>query len=83
MDANGEHPHHDYFKRGPYTYTSDEGLPTFEYHWTVSDHIQAMVDAGCLIVKVDEHGTQIQDEFWMEVNLEKLPAYLMIVGEKG
>ncbi|MBB14814.1 hypothetical protein CMK22_06045 [Candidatus Poribacteria bacterium] len=83
LDANGEHPHHDYFKRGPYTYTSDEGLPTFEYHWTVSDHIQTMVDAGCFIVKVDEHGTHIQDEFWMEVNLEKLPAYLMIVGEKG
>ena len=41
-----------------------------------------MVDAGCFIVKVDEHGTQIQDEFWMEANLEKLPAYLMIVGRK-
>ena len=82
LDADEEQPRHDYFNRGPYTYTSDKGLPTFECHWTVSDHIQAMVDAGCFIVKVDEHGTQIQDEFWMEADLEKLPAYLMIVGRK-
>ena len=41
-----------------------------------------MVDADCLIVKVDEHGVQIQDEFWMEANLDKLPVYLMIVGRK-
>ena len=82
LDASGEHPRYGYFNRGPYKYTSDEGLPTFEYHWTVSDHIQAVVDAGCFIVKVEEHGTQIQDEFWMEVKLDKLPAYLMIVGRK-
>lgn len=40
------------------------------------------MDAGCFIVKVDQHGTQIQDEFWMEADLGKLPAYLMIVGRK-
>lgn len=82
LDAQGPEPRHHYFNRGPYTYTSDEGLPTFEYHWTVSDHIQAVVDAGCRIVKVDEHGEGIEDEFWMEANLDKLPAYLMIVGSK-
>jgi ubiquinone/menaquinone biosynthesis C-methylase UbiE len=82
LDADGAKPRHRYFNRGPYRYTSDEGLPTFEYHWTVSDHIQAVVDAGCLIVKVDEHGEKIEDEFWIEANLDKLPAYLMIVGRK-
>jgi len=82
LEADGVEPTHRYFQRGPYKYTSSEGLPTFEYHWTVSDHIQAVVDAGCRIVKVDEHGEKIEDEHWMRVNLDKFPAYLMIVGRK-
>ena len=83
LDADGAEPNHRYFNRGPYEYTSDGGLPTFEYHWTTADHIQAVVDAGCRIVKVDEHGEKIEDEFWLKANLDKLPAYLLIVGRKG
>jgi ubiquinone/menaquinone biosynthesis C-methylase UbiE len=82
LDADGPEPRHRYFNRGPYRYTSDEGLPTFEYHWTVADHIQAVVDAGCRILKVEEHGETIDNEYWMAVNLAKLPAYLLIVGQK-
>jgi ubiquinone/menaquinone biosynthesis C-methylase UbiE len=82
LDADGPEPHHRYFNRGPYSYTSEEGLPTFEYHWTVADHIQAVVDAGCRIVKVEEHGEKIEDEYWMAVDLSKLPASLLIVGRK-
>jgi ubiquinone/menaquinone biosynthesis C-methylase UbiE len=83
LDEAGPEPRHHYCNRGPYSYTSGEGLPTFEYHWTVADHIQAVVDAGCRIVKVEEHGERIEDEFWMEANLEKLPAYLLIAGQKN
>ncbi len=82
LDTDGAEPAHRYFQRGPFKNSSSEGLPTFEYHWTVSDHIQAVVDAGCRIVKVDEHGEKIEDEHWMRVNLDKYPAYLMIVGRK-
>jgi ubiquinone/menaquinone biosynthesis C-methylase UbiE len=82
VDADGPEPCHLYFNRGPYTYTSDEGLPTFEYHWTVGDHIQAVVDAGCRIIKVEEHGEKIDDEYWMIANLDKRPAFLLIVGRK-
>jgi len=82
LDADGPSPRHRYLDRGPYEYTSDEGLPTFEYHWTTADHIQAVVDAGCRVVKVEEHGEAIEDEFWMECRLDKLPAYLMIAGRK-
>jgi len=82
LDADGPEPRHRYFNRGPYEYTSEEGLPTFEYHWTVADHIQAVVDAGCRIVKVEEHGEKIEDEYWMVIDLNKLPAYLLIVGRK-
>ena len=82
VDADGPEPRNRYCDRGPYRYTSEEGLPTFEYHWTVTDHIQAVVDAGCRIVKVEEHGETIGDEFWMVANLDKLPASLLIVGRK-
>lgn len=82
LDADGPEPSHSYFNRGPYSYTSGEGLPTFEYHWTVADHIQSVVDGGCRILKVEEHGERIEDEYWMAVNLTKLPAYLLIVGRK-
>ena len=41
------------------------------------------VDAGCRIVKVDEHGEKIEDEFWLKANLDKFPAYLLFVGRKG
>lgn len=82
LDGQGPVPRHRYFDRGPYRYTSDEGLPTFEYHWTVSDHIQALMKAGCSVVTVDEHGEHIEDEFFMEANLDMFPAYLLIVGKK-
>jgi len=82
LEADGAKPRHRYFDRGPYEYKSAEGLPTFEYHWTVADHVQAVVDAGCRIVKVDEHGERVADEFWMKSDLDGLPANLMIVGRK-
>jgi len=82
VDADGPEARNRYFNRGPYRYTSEEELPTFEYHWTVADHIQAVIDAGCRIVKVEEHGEKVENEYWMAVNLDKLPAYLLIVGKK-
>lgn len=82
QDADDFTSPYNYFNRGPYEYTSSEGLPTFEYHWTVADHIQAVLDTGCLLIKVDEHGEKIEDEFWTKTNLDKPPAYLLIIGEK-
>jgi ubiquinone/menaquinone biosynthesis C-methylase UbiE len=82
IDSERPEPRHRYFNRGPYKYTSDKGLPTYEFHWTVADHIQAVIDAGCRIVKVDEYGDKIEDEFWMKADLDKFPANLVIVGKK-
>ena len=81
-DSEGSEPGHSYFNRGPYKYQSDGGAQTFEYHWTVADHIQAVLDAGCSLLKVDEYGEKVEDEFWMKVKLEKLPATILIVGKK-
>ena len=83
QEADGPEPRHRYFDRGPYRYTTDHGRPTFEYHWTVADHVQGVVDAGCRIILVDEHGEKLADEHWMKVNLDKLPAFLLIVGKKN
>lgn len=82
VDADGPEPRNSYCNRGPYRYTPEEGLPTFEYHWTVADHIQAAIDAGCRINKVEEYEKKIEDEYWLSVNLDKLPTYLLIVGTK-
>ena len=82
IGSSGPTPCHRYFNRGPYEYQSNEGLPQFEFHWTVSDHIQAVLDAGCALLWVDEHGEHVEDENWTKANLDKLPAYLLIVGRK-
>lgn len=82
LDADGPAPHYRYFDRGPHEYRTDEGLPTYEYHWTVADHIQGVIGAGCRLLNVDEFGEKLEDESWMNVDLSKLPACLLIVGTK-
>ena len=69
-----------YFKRGPFEYQSDEGLAQFEFHWTVSDHVQALLSAGCELVKMEETGDQNDD--WNATELTGLPQYLLLVGKK-
>jgi len=86
---------HDYSNRGPFTYTSNEGFQGFEHHWTVSDHVQSVLDAGCYLVKVEEHdGTaadETQDRLDAHTDRERggpkadvptVPRYLLIVGRK-
>ena len=62
-------------------YPSDDGLTQYEYHWTVADHIQAMLDAGCTLEKIVEFG-EGAEEGWLKVDLTKLPEYLLLVGRK-
>lgn len=72
-DADNYEPRYRYLDRGPHRSSS-----TFEYHWTVADHVQATINGGCRIVEVVEYGEQIEDE----QGLEKMPAHLLIVGQK-
>ena len=76
-EAGSYKPRYRYLDRGPHR-NSAEKPPTFEYHWTVADHVQAAIDGGCRIVEVVEYGEQIEEEQW----LEKMPAHLLIVGRK-
>jgi len=69
-----------YFKRGPFRYQSGNGFPQFEFHWTVADHVQAMLSAGCELLMMEETGDRNDD--WNETELAGLPQYLLLVGKK-
>ena len=77
-----------YFDHGPLTYDRSEDLsddpgplPSYEFHWTVSDMVSAMLDGGCELMAVEEHGDGRQD--WEGMTpLENLPANLLLVGRK-
>jgi len=81
-ESEGPEPQYRYFDRGPHHYVSDEGLPQYEFHWTVADHIQAIVDAGCAIVKTEEHGEGREDGDWARFIPAALPLYLLVAGRK-
>ena len=56
-------------------------LPSYEFHWTVSDLVRAMLEGGCELTAMEEYGDGRQD--WEgDAPLEKLPANLLLVGRK-
>lgn len=78
-----------YFDTGPHQWErSDEvpgaapgSLPSYEFHWTVSELIMAVLNAGCEIVHVDEFGDQ-PESHETGPSLAGLPQCLLIVGRK-
>jgi SAM-dependent methyltransferase len=78
-----------YFARGPFEYdvTADVlhpkpgTLKSYEFHWTVSDHINAVLKARCRLLEVHEFGESVAD--WERAPLHGLPEYLLIVARKG
>lgn len=75
-----------YFTRGPFVYERTEGtgapdgLPSYEFHWTVSDMTKAVLDAGCDLLALQEFGDG--REAWETVALEGLPLSLLLIGRK-
>jgi ubiquinone/menaquinone biosynthesis C-methylase UbiE len=82
LESDGPKPLHRYFNRGPYEEKTKEGFTQVEFHWTTADHIQAVVDAGCILARVDEHGECEEKEEYAKFTPSTLPMYLMIVGRK-
>ena len=78
----------DYFSPGPfrYEYSNDilepkaGGYPCYEFRWTVSSLIQAMLQAGCQLIEAAEFGTHVGD--WEGAPLQGLPENLLLVGRK-
>ncbi len=76
-----------YFACGPYQYDrADEAdaptgsLPSYEFHWTITDLVAAMQAGGCTLLTLHEYGDQAED--WETVPLTGLPEYLLLVGKK-
>ena len=56
-------------------------LPSYEFHWTVSDMVRALLDGGCELLAMEEYGDGRQD--WESgAPLEKMPSNLLLVGRK-
>ena len=77
-----------YLDRGPYSYDRSDivpgslpgSLPSYEFHWTVADHVSAITEGGCDLVAMDEFGDQA--EWWEQVPLVGLPRFLLLAGRK-
>ncbi len=83
--ADGNQPlssQHRYLNRGPYRYGDGDGTPTFEFHWTVADYLQAVIDAGLNVIAVSEFGDGEVDDEWEAAGTETLPANLLIAARK-
>jgi len=77
-----------YFERGPFEYDVSEeilhpkpgALKSYEFHWTISDYINAVLKAGCRLLEVDEFGKDVAD--WEGAPLNGLPEHFLVVARK-
>jgi ubiquinone/menaquinone biosynthesis C-methylase UbiE len=81
-ESDSPAPLNRYLNRGPYKYKTKEGHSQIEFHWTAADHIQAVIDAGCIVLKVDEYREGKEEEDYAASVPPALPLYLLIVGQK-
>jgi ubiquinone/menaquinone biosynthesis C-methylase UbiE len=78
-----------YFDRGPFEYDVTEeilrpkpgALKSYEFHWTVSDHVNAVLRSGCELLETDEFGAETAD--WECAQMDGLPEYLLIVARRN
>lgn len=70
----------DYFARGPFTYDG-AAVKQYEFQWTVSDYITAVMAAGCELLAVEEFGSG-SDGDWELPPIVGLPRVLLVVGRK-
>ncbi|MCY3770409.1 MAG: class I SAM-dependent methyltransferase [Gemmatimonadetes bacterium] len=77
-----------YFDCGPFTYDRSEELPegteplpSYEFHWTVSEMTRALLEGGCELLAMEEYGDGRQP--WEgDAPLENMPTNLVLVGRK-
>ena len=78
-----------YFEQGPFEYDVSDDilcvnpgvLKSYEFHWTMSDYINAVLRSGCRLLEVDEFGEAVAD--WEGAPLHGLPEFLLIVARKA
>lgn len=77
-----------YFDNGPHEYTAsrdvlDEApgeVKQFEFHWTVSEYLRAVIEQGVDLIRFEEIGDEA--EGWEGAPLQGLPQKLLIAGRK-
>jgi SAM-dependent methyltransferase len=77
-----------YFERGPFEYDTTEeilrpkpgSMKSYEFHWTISDYINAVLESGCRLLDTDEFGTGVAD--WEGAPMHGLPEFFLIVARK-
>lgn len=77
-----------YFDNGPNEYTAsrdvlDEApgeVKQFEFHWTVSEYLRAVIEQGVELIRFEEIGDEA--EGWEGAPLQGLPQKLLIAGRK-
>lgn len=77
-----------YFERGPFKFFYNDNvlypekgeLPSYEFHWTVSDFMNCIIKNGCAIQEVYEYG--LTSESWEVAPMHGLPEILSIVSKK-
>jgi SAM-dependent methyltransferase len=77
-----------YFDRGPYRsivgadvlYDGPAEVEQFQFHWTVADHIAAVLASGCELIHVEEFGDTCEP--WEGAPMAGLPAALLLVGRR-
>ena len=79
---------YNYFDRGPFHFKYSDNVlhpdkgdfDSYEFHWTISDFCNAIIQAGCTILEVYEYGDSYVD--WEEAPVNGLPNILSIYGKK-
>jgi SAM-dependent methyltransferase len=77
-----------YYERGPFAYDLGDDilrpeagvLKSYEFHWRVSDFINAVCQSGCHVLETDEFGEGVAD--WEGAPMQGLPEFLLIIARK-
>jgi len=77
-----------YLDRGPHKFDRSEevpgaepgSLPSFEFHWTVADYLEAFGGSGCELFFLREVGEE--KEWWEGLPLAGLPQCLLLAGTR-
>ena len=77
-----------YFDNGPHEYSvaddvqakSSEDMVQYEYHWTVSEYLNAVIEHGVDLIRFEEVGDEAEE--WESAPLQGLPQKLLIAGRK-
>ncbi len=77
-----------YFEGGPFEFdvsadilrSKPGSLKAYEFHWTISDYINAVLKAGCRVLEIGEFGEDVAD--WEGAPLHGLPEYFLIIAQK-